>query len=411
MGKGAGASGGERRRNSCRSRGRPLCRVKQRRAAGRSRRQRRSLGARRHDRDRRQRHRGKREPARGGRGGHVVMDLPLEITSPFTCIAWAARVVQGRRCRWARGGARAFRGDLLIGRADGAVDLHADDYILDDRCHQGLQQLLRREPCCNDWLAHEKLLVRVGEATNPGPPNARWCGPEGAQYRDPSATGFWCARAPGHPPERAANGDAFALRVITANTTSWGPLKTLLCRTDADIVLVQEHHLPPFHLAEASDWARRHQWHSIFLPAERTQAGGWSAGVAIIARPHAALSAPRIGSETVVPSRVLAACVEPPGHRQTLVISAYLKDGAGLSAMNLGYLAAVGTCINMHGPNYPFVVGGDFQISPEEIARTGFRDHVGATLITSAAARGTCRSTKRCSELDYFLSKTPWRWE
>ncbi len=251
-------------------------------------------------------------------------------------------------------------------------------------------------------MIYGKLLARVGEATNPGPSHARWCGAEGARYRDPSATGFWGARAPGHSCDGEVGEDTFALRIVTTNSTSWGPLKAFLCRTDADVVLAQEHHIPPCHIAEASDWAMRHRWQSIFLPAQLTQEGGWSAGVAILARPHAALSAPRVGSETVVPHRVLAACIEPPGHRQILILSIYLKDGAGLSAQNLGYLAAAGTCINMHGPNHPFLVGGDFQLDPQDMARAGFGEHVGATLITSAAARGTCRSTRSFSEIDYF---------
>ncbi len=248
-----------------------------------------------------------------------------------------------------------------------------------------------------------KARCRLGEADTPGPGTSQWSGNEGAQYRNPEAVGFWGARAPGHKSNEAEGVERFALRVITANTTAWGPLKSLLLRTDADVVLAQEHHLPHFCLAEASDWARRHNWHSIFLPAMETTSGGWSAGVAILARPHAALSAPRIGSETVVPSRIVAACIEPPGHRQCLVISAYLQDGEGLSAVNLGHLAAMGTCISMHGPCHPFIAGGDYQVKPEDVAQVGFGDQVGATLIASAAARGTCRSTRSYAELDYFF--------
>ncbi len=46
--------------------------------------------------------------------------------------------------------------------------------------------------------------------------------------------------------------------------------------------------------------------------------------------------------------------------------------------------------------------GGDFQLPPAELANAGFGDRVGATLIASGAARGTCRATTYHSELDYF---------
>ncbi len=250
-----------------------------------------------------------------------------------------------------------------------------------------------------------KPLLRVGEASNPGPQHARWCATLGAAYKDPEVKGFWQARAPGHgaPFAEVSGQQRFALRVLTANTTSWGPLMRLLRNTVADVVLAQEHHLPPWRVAEASDWARRQGWHSTILPAAETGAGGWSAGVAVFARPHAALCAPRLGSETVIPSRAVAVCIEPPGHRPTLVISAYLKDGKGLAAENLRILAAIGTCIRMHGPDFPFLVGADFQMRPDELAPAGFGEKVGGNIMASGATRGTCRSSQACSELDYFV--------
>ncbi len=255
-----------------------------------------------------------------------------------------------------------------------------------------------------------KPLLRVGEASNPGPPSgphARWRTADGVRYRDPEVTGFWAARAPGYhrrhgedePLQREV---AFGLRILTANTTSWGPLMVLLRNTDADVVLAQEHHLPPWKVAEAQDWSLRHGWQAILLPAIATTTGGWSAGVGIFARPHAAMRAPMIGPEMIVPSRAVAACIEPPGHRPCIVISAYLHDGGDLGAANLGVLADIGTHIEAHGPGHPFVVGADFQVSPQRIAHAGFGERVGATLVASGAARGTCRSAQCSSEIDFF---------
>ncbi len=248
-----------------------------------------------------------------------------------------------------------------------------------------------------------KPILRVGEATNPGPPHAGWRTADDVKYRDPSITGFWQARAPGHAAIDVQGDGWRSLRIVTSNATSWGPLQQFMLRSDADVILAQEHRLPPWKIAEASDWSRRHNWHALLIPARDTGIGGWSGGVGILARPRAALSAPRIGSETIAESRIIAACVEPPGHRPCLVISAYLQDGAGLSPVNLGHLAAMGTCVRMHGDNHPFVIGGDFQVPPEELANAGFGDQVGGTLISSGAARGTCRTSRHSSELDYFF--------
>ncbi len=249
-----------------------------------------------------------------------------------------------------------------------------------------------------------KPILRVGEASNPGPTFASWRQLDGAQYRNPDCRGFWEARAPGHSPTQEGQGDVarFALQVVTANTTSWTALKRLLTSTDADVILSQEHRLPPYRLADFSDWARRHGWHSIMLPATQTEAGGWSAGVAIFAKPHAALSAPRIGSECVVPSRVVAATIEPPGHRPCLIMSVYLRDGIGLGTENLGYLADIGTVVRMHGVAHPFIIGGDFQTDPSRLATAGFGEEVGATLMASGASRGTCRTAATTSEIDFF---------
>ncbi len=161
-----------------------------------------------------------------------------------------------------------------------------------------------------------KPILRVGEATNLGPSHGGWRTLDavgGARYRDPEAIGFWQPRSPGHGAIDIEGDNWHALRIATANTTSWSSLQKFLLTTDVDVVLAQEHHLPPYKVPEASDWARRNNWHAMIVPAASTEAGGWSGGVAVIARPHAALSSPRIGSETIAEARIVAASVELPG--------------------------------------------------------------------------------------------------
>ncbi len=150
----------------------------------------------------------------------------------------------------------------------------------------------------------------------------------------------------------------FALGIDTCNATAWGSAKRYLRRTKAGAVLLQEHHLAPQRIAEASAWALKHGWHSLFLPAEEGEGTGWRAGVAILARPHMGLGIPHVGPVEVVPSRVMAASIEPPGYRRCTLICAYLEDGKGVSAANLRHLSAIGCCIQAQGENVPCIAGG-----------------------------------------------------
>ncbi len=195
----------------------------------------------------------------------------------------------------------------------------------------------------------------------------------------------------------------FTLGVESCNCTSWGSARRYLRRTKAGAVLLQEHHLSPQRVPEASAWALRHGWHSLFLPAEEGDGAGWRAGVAILARPHMGLSVPHAGPIEIVPSRVMAASIEPPGYRRCTLVCAYLEDGKGVSATNLRHLGAIGNCIQTQGDNVPCIAGGDWQASPEMVAATGLASQAGMTIVATGHPRGTYRATRIASELDYFL--------
>ncbi len=163
----------------------------------------------------------------------------------------------------------------------------------------------------------------------------------------------------------------------------------------------QEHHLPIKEVAAASTRLRRLGWQSLFVPAVPGGGGGWSAGVAILARSPVAISLPPKGSDKVYAGRAVCAKVEAPGLRPFLAYSAYLRDGEGLSEANLEILSEVGAHIETNA-GMPFVVGADFQNQPEAIARVGFAEDAGAVLVTSAHPRGTCRMRKSSNEIDFF---------
>jgi hypothetical protein len=136
--------------------------------------------------------------------------------------------------------------------------------------------------------------------------------------------------------------------------------------------------------------------------AEPGPNGGMSAGVAILARPHIGLGLPLVGTEEIIPARMIAARIEAPGSRPFTAIAAYFHDGQGLAFCNLEMLRVAGLFIKSQGDEAPFVMGADFQVEPHEIAAAAFGQEVGATLMATGDAAGTCRTGRTARELDYF---------
>ncbi len=257
--------------------------------------------------------------------------------------------------------------------------------------------------------------MRIGEATNPGPAISRMAGAgDGAKrsigplsYADPTRPGFHGALLQGgigHDNEAGGSeGERYGLSIETCNATAWGPLRRYLRRTSAHVVLAQEHHLGPSDIPAKTQWAIRAGWHCIFAPAQRGEGDGWRAGVAIFAKPHVGLSLPRVGSHIVVPHRAVAASIQPPGYRRMTIISMYLEDGKAMGPENLEHLRTVGNFIASQGDMVPFVAGGDMQVAPEVLAATEFASTVNGEVVASACPRGTCRTTRTATELDFFV--------
>jgi hypothetical protein len=254
--------------------------------------------------------------------------------------------------------------------------------------------------------------VRYGEADHPGPARADnachgngWATIGCASYKEPGKPGFHHAFVDDGADYDECGDDVapFSFKVDSCNCTSWTGAQRYLRDTEADVVLLQEHHLPPARIADASAWALRRGWHSLFLPAEEGNGGGWRAGVAIVARPHVGLGLPKAGTVEVVPSRVMMASIEPPGFRKTTVLCAYLEDGKGVSAANLRHYEAIGVSVDAQGEHTPCIAGGDWQADPDAVASTGFAGRAGMALVATKHPRGTYRAAKVATELDYFF--------
>ncbi len=249
------------------------------------------------------------------------------------------------------------------------------------------------------------------EPPRPSRVTARWqnaeAGASAVVYPQPHRDGFRDVLSPGFNHQERDRGtkvtEEFTLVVETANSTGWGPLKRRLLSTDADILLAQETWVLPNQKREASDWAARHGWESAWAPAQPGAGGGASGGVAVLARRGLGLRLPPVGSHIVEEARVVAAFCEPPGYRPILAVSAYLIDGKGTQLANKAILTRIGKCVEAQGVDCQALEGGDFQCRPTDVDGTGFPHMVRGRTVAPSSARGTYRSARGASTIDYFI--------
>ncbi len=274
---------------------------------------------------------------------------------------------------------------------------------------------------------------RIGEADNPGPvpgesarpassidgldpPTAHiatalpWTSNSrsgGLVYPRPHREGFRGAMAPGYPdpePGRASKARChLQLRIESANTTGWGPLRRRLDETSAHALVAQETWVLQSHVAEASTWARKRGWTSIWAPACVGPGGGASGGVAIFVRKDFGLREPSCGSHIVVEGRAVLGVMDAPGHRPIALASVYLVDGEGITGTNCAILNRVGKAICAQGAELQVVIGGDFQNCPSAVNEHGLPGVIGGKVVAADTARGTFRGPRGSSVIDFFV--------
>ncbi len=265
----------------------------------------------------------------------------------------------------------------------------------------------RRDGPC--WTAY----ARIGEASNPGPataPQTAYRHPLGAKKGEvikyPPGDGCLLnVLAPGHAATRGPQGgdETFRLVMETVTPTGWTALKRRLTTTNAHVLMAQETWVTQSAMAAASSWARRNGWKSIWSPAITTDKGGTSAGVALFAREFMGLHFPEIGSHELVPARAVIGVLEAPGGRPMKIVSCYLKHGCGASVGNATTLAAIGAAIERCGDDEVCVIGADYNMAPSELLGTNFDRRIGATIFHPNTDRGTYRTAKARSTIDYFM--------
>ncbi len=200
-----------------------------------------------------------------------------------------------------------------------------------------------------------------------------------------------------------ADEERYQLVIETANTTGWEQLKRRLESTTAGVLLAQETWILQSAVPAASAWARARGWRSVWAPAAVTKKGGTSAGVAVFARDYMGLHPMPGRSHIVHPARAVAAVLEAPGQREALLMSCYLKHGRKAAGINAAILSDIEDEINSQGEEGVCIVGGDMNMEPHELLATELDRNVGATVLYPPTPRGTFRTSRAASTLDYFL--------
>ncbi len=286
---------------------------------------------------------------------------------------------------------------------------------------------------------------RIGEAANPGPAGVTTAGPRMATEEDATAAaaaatnddggstgaaaacaktvdaswikavnypmphrdGFRGAVAPGlecvEEGRTPRCGESIRLRIEAVNSTGWGPLRRRLESSEAHAILAQETWVLAGQIPSARKWAKRRGWISLWAPAATGASGGACGGVGIFVRKDIGLRGPDVGSHIVADARAVLGVMEAPGHRAIVLASVYLQDGAKLRSCNDDTLYKMATAINAQGPGYVAVCGGDWQNPPEAIARHGAMTEMRTRVVAAQSARGTFRTSRTASELDFFV--------
>ncbi len=301
--------------------------------------------------------------------------------------------------------ARSICDEVLLYHADGTAYAYTPGWRHCGRKAQG------------EWGSWWNETSRIGEADNPGPMTATMtidrmlrrvydtarCA---VAYPRPGSRTLRGAIAPGFQDTRRSEDaeEKFALGIESVNTTGWRGLQRRLASSQAHVILAQETWITQDAIPAASAWARRRGWKSIWTSARPGPSGGASGGVAIFARDYLGLRYPPDGTHEWCPGHVVAAVLDAPAHRPLLLASCYLVNGVGPTKPNLDILAAIGQRKGAVGGDYGFVMGGDLNMEPPALAATGFEGLVEATILVPMTSRGTFRSPKASSLIDFYVA-------
>ena len=210
----------------------------------------------------------------------------------------------------------------------------------------------------------------------------------------------------------------FALLVESFNGSVWSTIRKRLRRTCAHVLVAQEHRLREAEIAEASAYALKEGFKSLWIPAVDTGTGGrqTSGGVAIFVRSWLSLS--QVGGRgddgeredrdpvMLVPGRLMAAMVAGPGIRGLVVYGVYGQCSVGLAQANIDVYEQLARHVASH--DLPWLAAGDFNVAPQQLEESGIPKSLGASLVFNPSIP-TMVSKKVVSCLDYFIVSDKFR--
>lgn len=192
--------------------------------------------------------------------------------------------------------------------------------------------------------------------------------------------------------------------VFTSNIGGFGSFRDCLgLYAEASLIFIQEHHLVEERISSAAQVLAKAGWHSFWAPARPTVGRGSSAGVAVLAKGH--LDVQSLGklpstagfeNASLVEHRIARALWRHRLFGDIVLYSIYLVVGLGAKGENATIMEALWDDTESHG--LPFLIGGDFNMSPEALqpllGQSAVVVHGGPS--TRGPFGGAC--------LDYFLA-------
>ena len=185
----------------------------------------------------------------------------------------------------------------------------------------------------------------------------------------------------------------------TLNGNTMSTAQDYLERTSADVCFLQEIRQTAARCPQVERTAARAGWALSTEPAADTEAGSTSAGVGVAVRAHFGLAIPR---RTVdfkqLRARVHVRWMGSVCRGGLHLISAYLWTVEGLSKRNLDLLQCLAAILA--GIQGPWMVAGDFNVTPEVLRASGWLSLVRGVIHTPSSA--TCNG----KVYDYFVTST-----
>jgi hypothetical protein len=176
------------------------------------------------------------------------------------------------------------------------------------------------------------------------------------------------------------------LKLYFANITSWSvkAVEYLLDTKDsppaeASMICLAEHHLTRKELKGPRRKIDKAGRTSFVTAAVDTGLGGSAGGTMIL--PQKGLYISKIWDPKGGPMDNWSGCMIRGKARDLMVITIYLKDGEGLSQTNLTRLGQVHGLIKAN--KIPWIILGDFNMSPATLDQRGLLELIGGTVITA----------------------------